>query len=557
MKRHALFTIVAALLMALPLCVFAADSPPPLHGARLLSPPRAPDPAKVTAGPVSGDMVVMGMLGEPTTMLDFMSSDTASREVAANFYVGLLKYDKNMEVIQWAAESFEVLDDGLRLRFVLRNDIYWSDGIQLTVDDVEFTYNLMRDPETPTAYGSDFRVIKAFTRTGDSSFEVTYAQPFPRALNTWMQSIMPKHLLQGADLRNTPLHRNPVSAGPYCMEEWQAGSHIRLKANPRYFQGKPHIEAIYYRFIPDSTTMFLELKSGSIDILGGLTPLQFLRQTDTPEFRNNFDLWQWMASLYTYMGYNLKSPLFSDARVRRAIAHALDKNEIVKGVLMGQGMATVGPFRPGSWVYNTKIKDYEHNQEKALALLKEAGWVRGKNGILHKDGLPFSFTLLVNQGNETRVNTAQIIQYQLKKIGMDIKIRTVEWAAFLKQFVDTGFFDALILGWTIPHEPDPYDVWHSSRIGQLNFISFSNKEVDTLLENARTTFDQAARKVMYDRFQEILHEEQPYCFLFVPYTQAAVHKRFMGLDPAPAGIFHNANFWWVPQSDQRYRLGTQ
>ena len=557
MNRSIRFAFFATVLLALPLCAFAAETPPPLYGARLLSPPRAPDPAKVAAGPVSGDMVVMGMLGEPTTMLDFMSSDASSREVAANFYVGLLKYDKNMEVVPWAAKSFEVQEDGLKLRFHLREDIYWSDGQQLTVDDVEFTFNLMKDPETPTAYGSDFRVVRQFTRTGEYAFEVTYEQPFPRALSSWMQSIMPKHKLQGADLRNTPLHRNPLSAGPYCMEEWQAGSHIRLRANPGYFEGKPHIESIFYRFIPDSTTMFLELKSGAIDVLGGLTPLQFLRQTDAPEFRNSFDLWQWLASAYTYMGYNLKSPLFSDVRVRRAIAHALDKNEIVRGVLMGQGMAASGPFRPGSWVYNAEIKDYEFNQEKALSLLAEAGWERGAKGILHRNGRPFSFTLLVNQGNETRINAAQIIQFQLKKIGIDIKIRTVEWAAFLKQFVETGFFDALILGWTIPHEPDPYEVWHSSRIGHLNFISFNNSEVDSLLEAARTTFDQTTRKTLYDRFQVILHEEQPYCFLFVPYTQAAVHKRFMGLDPAPAGIFHNTNFWWVPQSDQRYRLETQ
>ena len=149
------------------------------------------------------------------------------------------------------------------------------------------------------------------------------------------------------------------------------------------------------------------------------------------------------------------------------------------------------------------------------------------------------------------------VRGHLKRIGVEVKIRTVEWAAFLKNFVDKGFFDALILSWTLPAEPDSFDVWHSSRIGGLNFIGFANDEADELLVQGRSTFDRAERKKVYDRFQEILHEQQPYCFLFVPYSFSAVHKRVKGIQPAPAGIGYNQNYWWIPAVEQRYFMDAQ
>jgi peptide/nickel transport system substrate-binding protein len=373
-----------------------------------------------------------------------------------------------------------------------------------------------------------------------------------------MGAILPKHALEGEDLLKTNLARNPLGCGPYLLEEWKPGASLTLSANPDYFRGKPHINKLIYRIIPDVTTMFLELKAGDLDVInGGMTPQQFLYQTDTQAFASQFNKYRDLARGYAYMGYNLKSGFFSDVRVRQAIAHAINKANLIKGSLLGLGEPVVGPYRPNHWAYNHSLKDYPYDPARALALLAEAGWTQGPDGLLQKDGKPFVFTLLTNQGNESRIKTAVLIQSQLRKIGIGVKIRTVEWAAFLKQFVTPGYFDAIILGWTTTQDPDAYDVWHSSRIGGLNFINFSDPEVDTLLEQARSTFDQSVRKALYDRFQEILHREQPYCFLYVPYAMSAVQKRFHGIDPAPAGIFYNTHEWWVPLQDQRYRLQTK
>ncbi|MCL1939170.1 MAG: peptide-binding protein [Desulfovibrionaceae bacterium] len=516
-------------------------------------PVHAGDPAR-TEEPSYGDTMITGSLGEASNLIPYLSSDSASSEIAGHFYVAPLKYDKDLNVVPWAAEHFEILDEGRLLRFTLRKGILWQDGVELSTDDVEFTYRKMIDPETPTAYGGDFRAIKEFRKLDRYRFEVLYEHPFPRSLSTWMGGVWPKHALENQDLRTTPLIRQPLSCGPYLLSEWQPGARLVLSYNENYFAGRPYIDRLIFRIIPDITTMFLELKAGKLDLMASLTALQYLYQAKQDSFAARFNTYRTLASSYTYLGYNLKSPLFSDVRIRQALAHAIDKSDIIQGALLGQGVPTIGPYKPDAWAYNTAITDYPHDPAKALELLAEAGWIKGRDGFLEKEGQRFSFTLLTNQGNEQRIKTAIILQSQLAKIGIAVTIRSVEWAAFLKQFVMPGHFDAVILAWTLPHDPDGYDVWHSSRIGNggLNFVGYADAGADACLERARSTLDQAVRKKEYDRFQEILHRDQPYSFLYVPYQLSAVDRRFRGIEPAPAGIFYNTDQWWVPLDEQRY-----
>ncbi|MDH4026285.1 MAG: ABC transporter substrate-binding protein, partial [Desulfuromonadales bacterium] len=206
-------------------------------------------------------------------------------------------------------------------------------------------------------------------------------------------------------------------------------------------------------------------------------------------------------------------------------------------------------------VYNAKVKRYDYNPELSRSLFAEAGWVDSDDdGVLDKDGERLAFTIVTNQGNDLRSKTAEIIQRRLKEVGVSVEIRVVEWATFLKEFIFPGNFDATILGWSGGPEPDQYNIWHSSKTAprELNFVKFSNQEVDGLLETGRRTFDQEERKLIYDRFQEILAEEQPYTFLYVGEALPAVANRIRGIEPSPAGISHNFNYWWVPKSEQKY-----
>ncbi|MDR1241848.1 MAG: peptide-binding protein [Deltaproteobacteria bacterium] len=501
-----------------------------------------------------GDVIVMGMEVSPSTLISALSTDAASHAVGSKLFTSLLKFDRDLAIVPEAAESYEVLDDGLRLRFNLRRGIRWSDGNELDLDDVEFTYRFMISPDTPTAYSGDYKQVKEFRRLGDWSFEVVYEKPFPRALMSWMMDILPRRALQGEDLRTSKQLRNPVGAGPFQLKSWDSPAMIMLKAAPDYFEGRANLDGVIYRVIRDTSTMFMELKAGKLDLMS-LSNLQYVYRSVEADFASKFNVYKNLDFSYTFLGYNLRSPLFSDVRVRKAFALAIDKQDVVDGALLNQGLATIGPYRPGGWAYNTRIRDYPRDLGKAGELMAEAGWLPGEDGMLYKDGRPFVFTLLVNQGRTERIKTAVILQSQLRELGVEVKIRVVEWAAFIKEFVHTGYFDALILGWTITQDPDIYDVWHSSRAfkGGLNFIGYKNAEVDELLEKARGTFNLEARKQYYDRMQEILHDEQPYCFLYVPYSITALNKRFQGVSEAPAGIEHNFIRWWVPQNQQLYR----
>jgi len=507
-------------------------------------------------GPCYGDTIVVGSIGDASNLIPMLASDSASHEICDLIYNGLVKYDKDLNLVGDLAEGWEISPDGLTITFHLRRGVKWHDGKEFTAEDVLFGFKTITDPKTPTAYSGDYLEVKEARVLDPYTFQVVYKRPFAPGLASWNYLVvLPKHLLEGKDITKSELTRHPIGTGPYRFKEWVTGEKIVLEANPNYFEGRPYIDRYIYRIIPDPATMFLELKAGGIDWMG-LTPLQYRRQTNYPAFEREFRKYRYLPFAYTYLGYNLLCPLFREKRVRQAISYAIDKEEIIDVVLLGLGVVATGPYKPGTWYYNPHVKRYPYDPEKAKELLREAGWRDSDgDGILDKDGRPFQFTILLNWGNTSRLKTAEIIQWRLRQVGIKVKLRVLEWAAFINEYIDKKRFEAVILGWSTGVDPDQYDIWHSSKTGykELNFISFKNKEVDEILEKARRTFDREERRRLYFRFQEILAEEQPYTFLYVPYALPVIHARFHGIKPAPAGITYNFIRWWVPKRMQRYR----
>ena len=501
-----------------------------------------------------GDIMVRGDIGDASNLIPLLASDSPSHNIAGMIYNGLVKYDKDMKIIGDLAESWEVSPNGLVITFHLRKEVKWHDGQPFTSADVLFTYQVTVDPKTPTAYAGDFLKIKKAEVIDDYTFRVTYDKPFAPALISWGNAILPQHLLFGKDITKSPLSRHPIGTGPYKFKEWLAGQKIVLVSNTDYFEGRPYIDGFITRIIPDTATMFLELRAQGLGMMD-LTPLQYTRQTENNLFKDNFQKYRYLGFKYVYLGYNLKNPLFNDKRVRQAISYAINKEEIISGVLLGLGKPATGPYKPGTWAYNGNVKIYNFNPQKARQLLNDAGWKDNKGtGILEKDGKPFVFEIVTNQGNDTRQKCAEIIQHQLKDVGIIVKIRILEWSAFVSDFINKRRFDAVILGWSITMDPDAYDVWHSSKTApeELNFMSYNNPKADEMLEKGRSTFNQSQRKKYYDRFQEIIAEDQPYTFLYVPEDLIIVSSRFQGIEPAPIGLDYNFIKWYVPQGQQKF-----
>ena len=491
---------------------------------------------------------VESSIGDARRLNPVIANDSASGTINDQIFNGLVKYDKDIKLIGDLAERWEISNDSKTITFYLRKGVKWHDGAEFTADDCLFTYQKFIDPKVATPYSSSYMDVLKAEVVDKYTFRVTYKEPFSPALESWSMGMIPKHLLDGKDINTDPFNRHPIGTGPYKFKEWIAGQKIVLVANDDYFEGRPYIDQFLYRIIPDSSTMFQELLSGGVDMMG-LNPLQYLRKSETRRIRENYQKFRYPANAYTYMGYNLTNPLFSDTKIRQALSYAINRQNIIDGIILGLGKPCTGPFSYVSWAYNPKAKSYDYNPELASRMLREEGWKdRDSDGILIKNGKPFRFTILTNQGNIERIHAAEIIQQNLKAVGIDVSIRVMEWQAFLEQ-IDKRSFEAIILGWGMGRDPDLYDIWHSSKTkkGEYNFIGYKNTEVDRLLVDGRRTFDIEKRKKIYYRIHEILAEEQPYAFLYVPDALPIVHKRFKGIEVAPLGIFYNFIKWHVPK----------
>ena len=503
-----------------------------------------------------GDAFVTASIGDARTLVPILASDSASGDIVGMVFNGLVKYDKDIQLVGDLAESWDIEEEGLVIVFHLRKDVRWHDGHPFTAEDVAFTYQKLIDPNVRTPYSGDFERIKALEVIDDYTVKVTYKEPFAPGLASWGMAIMPRHLLENQDLGATGFARRPVGTGPYKFKSWKTQEKIELVSNHDYFEKRPYIDRYIYRVIPDAATIFLEVQTQGVDS-AGLTPLQFSRQTETPFFKKYYQKFRLPSFGYTYLGYNLLNPKFQDKRIRQALNFAVSKQEIIDMVLLGYGKIGTGPFIPDSWAYNKQVVPVSFDPQKAKELFGQAGWKdTDSDGWLDKNGEIFEFTIITNQGNEERLKTAQIIQRRLKDIGVRVKIKVIEWSVFLTEFIDKRKFEAVLLGWSLSRDPDNFDIWHSSKTkeGEFNFLGYKNEEVDRLLVKARQTFDQEERKSAYRRIHALIYDDQPCMFLYVPDSLTALHQRFQGVKPAPIGIGYNFVYWWVPKDRQKYNI---
>jgi peptide/nickel transport system substrate-binding protein len=524
---------------------------------------RAESPPATSMPRAYGDTFVEASIGDISALIPNITTDAPSHDVGGMIYDQLIRPDKNITWMPAMAESWQFSPDCMSLTFKLRKDVKWHDGHPFTADDVVFTWQALVNPKTPAPFKEKFLQIKAVEVLDPYTVRVSYPQPYGRALESWDEYILPKHLLaayvEDGKLRESPQNRHPIGTGAYRFKEWRSGEKVVLVENPEYYLGRPYLSRIVYRVIPSQATIFLELKARGVDYSGGLTAMQYMRQTEYPAFRKAYTKYRYPGNSFSFFAFNLKDHRFADKRVRQAFAHAIDKRELVDGVSMGLAREATGPLRPGSWAYTERVRRYEFDPAKAQQLLAEAGWQdRDGDGMVEdKAGRPFAFTIRTNQGNDERKRIAEIIQQRLKDIGVKAEIQTIDWASFLKEFVKPRKFEAIVLGLGFGADPDQFVLWHSSQGGpeQMNRTGYANPEVDALLEKGRASCRREDRLASYHRIQEILAEDLPMLFLFVRDALPVVSARVFGPDPGPAGMLWNLPEWYVPKALQVYTAG--
>ncbi|MDY6987738.1 MAG: ABC transporter substrate-binding protein [Thermodesulfobacteriota bacterium] len=449
---------------------------------------------------------------------------------------------------EYAKEMLPATEHNPVVVFHLRPGVKFHDGHLFDANDVKFTLEAIMDPKNLSPRVSDYEPVKGVEVIDPLTVRVVYKRLYSPALGTWGMAVLPEHLLNDQALKEEALGlgkapedfsmrqsrfcRHPIGCGPFVFREWKSDQYILLDSFQDYWEGAPNYNRYTYRIVPDLLTQEMEFYAGTIDSYS-VQPHQVKRLKQDPQYQN----FSGLSFGYTYIGYNMRREPFNDLRVRRALGMAIDVDKIIAYVLYGQGERITGPFVKQTDYYNGTIKPPPYDPEGALKLLKEAGWERGPEGWLEKDGARLQFTLITNSGNDLRKAILAIAQDGWKRIGIDVKTDLLEWAVFIQERVNKADFDALVLGWSMGIEPDLYQIWHSSQSNphQLNFVGFQNQEADDLIIRIRQEYDHQAQVAYCHRLHEIIAQEQPYTFLYVGKWTALLDKRIVILEKDEEG----------------------
>jgi peptide/nickel transport system substrate-binding protein len=478
---------------------------------------------------------------EPGTLNPITSTDAYSHSINLRIYETLIDRDYDtLAVKPMLAERWEVSPDTMRYRFFLKKGIVWSDGIELTADDVVYSYHKIMDPKVSSAQLKVYYIdIKSCRKIDRYAVEFTYSRPYYLALIfCGGMPIVPKHIFDsGADFNTHKNNRFPIGTGPYRFSEWKTGKSITLVRNERYRGKKPDIQKVVYKVIAEGSVALQMFKKGEIDVMG-VRDIEWVRQTNSKKFTDNFYKLKYFLPSFSYIGWNQSRVFFKDRRVRLAMTHLVNRKEILDKLLFGLGKIVTGPFYIFGKAYNEKIKPWPYDPQRARQLLTEAGWIdHDGDGIIDKDGTEFSFTFMLSSGSKFGERLASLLKEDFSKVGIEMDINRFEWAVYLDK-IQSRNFDATSLGWSDPDfQDDPYQIWHSSQInGGSNYIGFSNREADRIIEAGRKEFNDARRNKMYHRFHAILNYEQPYTFLYTSPALAVVSKRFTNVKVHTRGM---------------------
>ena len=453
-----------------------------------------------------GGTITIGHSSKPDIINPILTSETISVNLMTLIFSSLIRFDAAQRPVPCLAKRWAVSKNGLVWTLFLRDDVKFHDGYPLTAHDVEFTYRAIIDPDNKSPLAERHGLIDGIEAQGDHVLRIVLKHPFaPFALQLG-RPIAPRHLLENADLRNTPFNRRPVGSGPFKLVDWTEDDTITLDANREYFQkGRPILDRLVFKAYPDREAALQKIARGETDVALNLAASDLLFVSRNRGFR----VYSTPGAFYYAIILNLSSSLFRDIRVRRALDYAIDRDSIIRNQLKGHSRICTGPFSVGSWAYNPHVEPSPHNMEKAKELLAQAGWKDSDgDGVLDRDGEPFEFSLTVPNISDGLERIAVAIRAQLMKVGIRVKLVYADDSRLYKTP-----FQAIVVMDIAGADPDcAYRFWHS-KSGDVNMASYENRFVDDLLELGRRTTDLEKRKAIYHKIHRMIHDDYPAIFL--------------------------------------------
>lgn len=514
-----------------------------------------PAPAQADSGPQRGGTLVAAAISDIDGVNELITgSSRMTDEVVFMLFANLAEEQPDFEdhpptFKPELAESWEWSGDHLELTFHLRKDAVWSDGHPITAEDVRFTWQAQTHPDVawPAAYFKeaieDVEVVAPHTVV----FHFSRVSPY-QFLEAIEGVILPKHAWGEVPFsewrtRAEFFRRNLVVSGPFTLERWTPQQEIVLVRNERYFEPDvPYLDRVVFRIIPERSNHVTQLLSGGIHAVDQLSRSDVPRVQDSESTRVHA-FWH---RLYTFVGWNLDRPPFDERAVRQALTLAINRQQIVDTLWGEYGRVATSPIVHNVWAHDDSIDPWPHDPERARSLLAEAGWTdRDGDGLLDREGRPFRFDLLTNQGNQERIDSMVMIQEQLRRIGVDAQPRVVEFNALLA-LLDDRDFDAVVGGYGMPTTLDLRYAFHSdSIVGGNNPMGYSNPRVDGLIEEMERLPDIAQAEPILHELQQIIHRDQPMTFLWESQRLNGFHRRVHPHEPNLLSTFWFLRYWWL------------
>jgi peptide/nickel transport system substrate-binding protein len=501
-----------------------------------------------------GGTIVVGMRSDFGGFNPITSSAAYDIEVM-NYalFTPLVRYDENLQVEPYLAESWEVQGD-TAVVFRLRQDVRWHDGQPVTAHDVEFTFNAAKNTETASLLGTAFLGdVESARVVDDHTIVFRIARPHAQMLEDFNWAPAPRHLLEGiapAELRNAPFNRQPVGSGPFRFGEWRANEQLVLVRNPDFPEalgGPAAAERVVFRVVPEASTLLTETLTGRIHVNIPLAPDQVRQVRET----GDVELFSFPGRTVYYIGWNNVRPPFDDALVRRAMAHAINHQEIVDALLYGEGVVATSTVPPWHRLHPEGVEPPRYDPAEAGRLLDQAGWTRQAGDGVRRNaaGQPLAFTLLTSD-EALRRSVVEVVQNQLRQVGADAQVRVSEFQTMLQSHRDRDF-DAVFTNWVLDNfkvASAPMSLFHSAQAGieqSPNRSTVRDPRIDAAIERGAAATDEGEQRQAWRQLTQLLQQEQPVTFMFWLNELAAARSNLHGIDMDPRGELRSIAEWTV------------
>ena len=458
-------------------------------------------------------------------------------EINSLIFSGIVSRDKENNIIPCLAKDWKYDEESMTYIFYLRDDVKWHDGEKFTAEDVKFTLDTIMNPNNNSEIASNYEEIETVDILNENEVKIKLSAPNVALLDYLTVGIIPKHILEGEDIITSDFNKNPIGTGPYKVDKWEIGQSITLVKNNDYFKKKPNIDRIIFKIVEDTKVKAIQLKSGELD-LAQVSPKDIENLKDN----DNLSVYNMKTADYRGIMYNFNSPVFKNNKeLPKALSYGIDREKIINTVLLGYGEKAYSPLQMSEF-NNENIEKFEYNPNKAREELENSGWKMNKEGIYEKNGSELSFTVVCPEGDQVRIDMANICAQELREIGANVEVR-------INTKIDWKNQDAYLIGWGSPFDPDDhtYKVFGTNK--GANFSSYSNLNIDNILKLARETNNKEERIDLYKSFQEEMTKDMPYTYIAYINAIYIGKSNIVGINENQVlshhgvGIFDNVEEW--------------